>query len=57
MSIEIEARGEREAQANVLELKKLLEEPFVRLTIQSKGIRLVNGDGRPVVYAPKREPA
>lgn len=52
MSIEIEARTDREAREDALKLKELLKSPFVRMAVEGQGIRL-SGDGSPVVHAPQ----
>lgn len=53
MSVQVEARDDREAQAYALKLKALLKNPLVRMQLESEGIRLTNGD--PTVHAPQRE--
>ena len=52
----IETRSREEAVAVAKKLHELLKSPMVRMAIQSEGIRLANGDGRPVVYDPQPEP-
>lgn len=51
----IEARDDREAAEVAKKLDKLLKGPIARMAITGEGIQLAHGDGRPVVYAPKRE--
>jgi hypothetical protein len=53
----IDARDDREAADVAKKLDGLLKTPLVRMAIQTEGIRLADGDGRPVVYAPTREGA
>jgi hypothetical protein len=55
MSIGIEARDDREALAHALKLEELLKESYVRMAVTGAGIRLADGDGRPVVHQPQRE--
>lgn len=54
MSIAIEAQNDRQAHEHAMKLKKLLESPIVRLTVEGDGIQLSDGDGRPVVHQPQR---
>jgi hypothetical protein len=56
MHFVIVARDDNEAAEVAKKLDGLLKTPLVRMAIQGEGIRLAHGDGRPVVYAPKREP-
>jgi len=56
MSIGIEARDDREATAHALKLEGLLKEAYVRMAVTGAGIRLTDGDGKPVVHRPQREP-
>ena len=51
----VETRDDRDAAEIAKKLGKLLTGPLARMAITSEGIQLANGDGRPVVYAPKRE--
>jgi hypothetical protein len=53
----IEAPSDAQANAQAKQLNELLKLPMVRLAIGGEGIRLADGDGRPVVYAPQREGA
>lgn len=53
LSIEVEARDDREAYASAKKLKELLKSPFVRMAVEGDGIRL-SDDGHPVVYRPQR---
>jgi ABC-type metal ion transport system substrate-binding protein len=55
MHFVIVARDDNEAAEVSKKLDKLLKTPLVRMAIQGEGIQLAHGDGRPVVYAPKRE--
>jgi len=55
MHVVVEARDDRDAAEVAIKLDKLFKTPMVRMGIQSDGIQLAYGDGRPVVYAPKRE--
>ena len=53
MSIEVETTGDRQAHEYALKLLDLLKGPLVRMGVENEGIRL-SGDGRPIVYQPKR---
>ena len=55
MSVEIEARSDREAYAHAKKLNELLKSPLVKMQLESEGIRLSGGDGRPTVYQPQRD--
>jgi hypothetical protein len=55
MHVLIDANSEREANEVAVKLDKLLKTPMVRMAIRDEGIRLADGDGKPVVYAPTRE--
>jgi len=55
MSVEVEARDDREAHEFATKFAKLLKSPLVRMTVESDGIRLAGDDGHPVVYQPQRE--
>ncbi len=55
MSIEIEARDERQAHAHALKLSELLKSPLLKMTVEGEGVRLAGDDGHPVVYMPQRE--
>lgn len=57
MSVAIDARSDQEAVAHAKKLEELLKNPLVKMAIEGEGIRLTGGDGRPVVYNPKREVA
>ena len=54
MHFVIDAASEREANEVAVKLKKLLGTSLVRMAITSEGIKLADGDGKPVVYAPTR---
>ena len=56
MCIIVETRDDRDAAEIAKKLQGLLKTSLVRMAIQSEGIRLAHEDGRPVVYAPQREP-
>ena len=51
----VEARDDRDAADVAKRLDKLLKTSLVRMAIESEGVKLAYGDGRPVVYAPTRE--
>jgi len=51
MSIEIDARDDRQAYENALKFESLLKNPMVRMAVESEGIQLAD-DGRPVVHQP-----
>jgi len=51
----IDARDDRHAAEDAKKLADLLKHPMVKMAIEGDGIRLAGGDGKPVVYAPKRE--
>jgi hypothetical protein len=53
MSIEVDARDDRQAYEYALKLSNLLKSPFVRMAVEGEQIRLVE-DGRPVVHSPQR---
>lgn len=55
MHMIVETYDDRDAADIAKKLDKLLKTPMVRMAIDSEGIRLAYGDGRPVVYAPTRE--
>jgi hypothetical protein len=55
MSIEVEARDDRQAYEYATKMAELLKSPMVRMAVESDGIRLSGGDGRPVVHQPQRE--
>lgn len=55
MSIDIEARHDREAHEQALKLKELLKSPMVRMAVQGEGVKLSNGDGGSIVYEPTYE--
>jgi hypothetical protein len=57
MHFVIEARDDREAAEVAKKLDKLLKTPLVRMAIEGEGVRLADGNGRPVVYTPTREVA
>ena len=56
MHIIVETRNDQEAVEIAKKLDKLLKTPLVRMAIQGEGVKLADGDGKPVVYAPQREP-
>jgi hypothetical protein len=51
----IEARDDAHAVELAKKFEALLKHPMVRMAIDSEGIRLAEGNGRPVVYSPQRE--
>ena len=53
MSMEIEARDDRQAHECALKLQELLKSPLVRMAVASEKIQL-SGDGNPVVHQPQR---
>lgn len=55
MSVEIEARDERQAHAHALKFSELLKSPLLKMTVEGEGVRLAGDDGHPVVYMPQRE--
>lgn len=52
MSVAIDATSDVEANDHAERLLKLLREPFVKMAVEGKGIRLV---AEPVVHRPQRE--
>lgn len=54
MSIDIEARDDRQAHEHALKLAGLLKSPLVRMAVQGEGLRLLD---EPIVYQPQRESA
>jgi hypothetical protein len=62
LHIVVETRSDRDASEIAKKLDGLLKTSLVRMAIQNEGIQLAPGDatnpepGRPVVYAPQREP-
>ena len=54
MSIEVEARDDREAYEDAKKLSDLLKGPLVKMAVEAEGIRLAEGS-QTVVYAPQRE--
>ena len=54
MSVEVEARDDREAYEYALKFAELLKSPLVKMAVQGEGIRL-SGDGHPIVHQPQRE--
>lgn len=56
-SFVIEARDENEAHAQAAKLLGLLKGPLVRMGLESEGIKLAYGDGKPTVHAPTLEGA
>lgn len=57
ISVAVEAHSERQAEDQARKLKELLSGPLVKLAVESEGVRLAEGDGRPIVYQPQREGA
>jgi len=55
MSIEVEARDDRQAYEHATKLAELLKSPLVRMAVSGEGIQL-SSDGKPIVYRPQREP-
>jgi len=55
MSITVDARDDREAYEYAKKLAGLLKSPLVKMAVEGEGIRLSNGDGKPVVHQPQRE--
>ncbi len=51
----VETRDDRDAAGIAKKLNELLKSSLVRMAIQSEGIQLAHGDGRPVVYTPTRD--
>lgn len=54
MSIEVEAKDDRQAYEYATKLAGLLKSPLVRMAVEGEDIRL-SGDGRPIVHQPTRE--
>ena len=52
----VETRDDLDATEISKKLESLLKTSLVRMAIESEGIHLAHGDGRPVVYRPTREP-
>jgi hypothetical protein len=52
----VETRDDRDTAEIAKKLSGLLKTSLVRLAIQGEGIKLADGDGKPIVYAPQREP-
>lgn len=55
MSIEVDARDDRQAYEYAMKLSDLIKGPLVRMAVQAEGIQLSGGDGRPIVHQPQRE--
>ena len=55
MSVAVEAGNDRQAHEHAKKLAELLKGPLVKMAVESEGIRLSGGDGRPVVHQPQRE--
>jgi len=53
MHLDIDTRNIEEAGEHAKKLLKLIKDPLVLMSIESEGIRLVGGDGRPTVYNPQ----
>lgn len=56
MHVVVETKDDRDASEIAKKLDKLIKSPLVRMAIQGEGVQLAHGDGKPVVYAPQREP-
>ena len=54
MHVMIDARDDRDALVQANKLGELLKHPMVRMSITSEGVRLADGDGKPLVYQPQR---
>jgi hypothetical protein len=52
MSVDVDARDGQEAHQWAIKLEALLQQPFVRMTLEGDGIRLVD-DGHVIVYTPQ----
>jgi len=55
MSVAVEAINDRQAHEHATKLAELLKGPLVKMAVENEGIRLSNGDGRPIVHQPQRE--
>lgn len=55
MSVEVEARDDRQAHEYAKKLAGLLKSPLVKMAVEGEGIRLSGSDGRPIVHQPQRE--
>jgi transaldolase len=55
MSVAVEARDYRQAHEHAKKLSELLKGPLVKLAVEAEGIRLSEGNGRPIVHQPQRE--
>ncbi len=55
MSVAIEATNDRQAYEHAAKLAELLKGPLVKMAVESEGIRLSGGDGKPIVHHPQRE--
>jgi len=51
MSIEIDAKDDRQAYENAVKFESLLKNPTLKFFVESEGIQL-SGDGDPVVHQP-----
>ena len=55
MSMEVDARDERQAYEYAKKLRELLKSPLVKMAVEGEGIRLAQGNGQPIVHQPQRE--
>lgn len=53
MEMTVEARTPQEAVEHSVKLRELVKNPLVKMAIEGEGIRLADGDGRPVVFKPQ----
>lgn len=53
MSIEVNARNDRQAHEYGLKLKELLKSPVVKMAVEGAGVQLQGEDGNPVVHQPQ----
>lgn len=53
LSLEVDARDDREALEYAKKLEGLLKTPLARATVRSAGIQLFD-EGQPIVYHPQR---
>lgn len=51
MSVDLEARDDREAHENALKLSEMLKSPMLKMAVAAEGVQLA---GEPVVYQPQR---
>ena len=52
--VDVEATSQTEAEACARKLEELMRDPMLRMAILSAGIRLTDGNGRPIVYHPQK---